>query len=141
MLREFANYHVGLKILLKKGDKILFLKTPSGLHFDLPGGRMDNIEHNTPLPEILAREVKEELGEDLKYKLGKPLFQFRRHVAKKDWRVFLTVYEAQYLSGDIQISDEHSEYLWINPNEYDFKEGEFVNPEEYLAFIEYFVKL
>lgn len=137
MQRDYALYHVALKILLKKRDQILLLKSPRG-YLDLPGGRIDNVEDTTPLTEILAREIREELGESIKYKLGKPLFQYRRFFPKKDWKIFLTVYEAEYISGEIQIFEEHSEYLWINPKEYNFKEEKFFNQEEYLAFKEYF---
>lgn len=140
MQRDYANYHVALKILLRKGDEILFLKSPHKF-LDFPGGRIDNVEDTTPIPDVIAREIREELGESIKYKLGKPLFQFRRFFPNIGWRIFLTVYSAEYISGDIQISDEHSEYLWINPKEYEFKEEEFFNKEEYLAFMQYFDKL
>lgn len=141
MQRDYANYHVGLKILLRKGGQVLFLKTPSGVYFDLPGGRIDNIEHNIPLEKVLDREVKEELGANLKYKLGQPVFQFRRHFPKKGWHIFLTVYAAEYISGEIEISNEHSSFEWINPKEYEFNERQFVSKEEYLSFIKYFGKL
>lgn len=134
----YAFYHVGLKILLKKGNEFLFLTEAGGKRFDLPGGRIDDVEHTTPLTEILAREVMEELGEEIKYKLGKPIFQFRRHRENIDLHVFLTVYEAEYVSGEIQLSSEHSNYKWINPKEFDFEEKDFVHKEEYLAFKKYF---
>lgn len=134
----YANYHVGLKIILKKGDEFLFLKNPNNTQFDLPGGRIDNHEDTTPLKLILDREIREELGEDLKYQLGNPAFQFRWFIAEKNWQIFLTVYEAKYLSGEIQISDEHSDYVWINPKEYTFTKEDFTNDEEYLAFMDYF---
>ena len=140
MQRDYAHYHVALKLVLKKGDLLLLLKSPRG-YLDLPGGRIDDIEDNTPLTEILAREVREELGEDIKYKLGKPAFQFRRFFPNKGWKIFLTAYEADYISGEVQISDEHDSFEWINPKEYDFKLEQFVNEEEYLAFVEYFGKL
>ena len=139
--RDYALYHVGLKILLKKGDDFLFLTVADGKEFDLPGGRIDDVEHTTPLTEIIAREVGEELGENIKYKLGKPIFQFRRHFENKGWHIFLTVYEAEYLSGEIQLSAEHSRYQWINPIKIDFKEENFFHKEEYLAFKKYFESL
>lgn len=42
--RACAIYHVGLKVLLKKGDEFLFLTDAVGKHFDLPGGRIDDVE-------------------------------------------------------------------------------------------------
>lgn len=137
--RNYAVYHVGLKILLKKGDEFLFLKSADGTQFDLPGGRIDDVEHETPLVEILAREVAEELGEEIKYKLGKPVFQFRRHFESKGWHIFLTVYEAEYVSGEIQLSSEHSGYQWITPEKFqEFAENDFFSAEEFRAFREYF---
>lgn len=141
MPKAYANYHVSLKILLRKGDEFLFLRNPHNTQFDLPGGRIDDNEDAAPLNEILAREIREELGENLKYQLGNPAFQFRWFITEKGWQIFLTVYEAEYLSGEIQISDEHSDYIWINPKKYYFKKEEFTNQEEYLAFMDYFGKL
>lgn len=137
MQKDYATYFVGLKILLRKGDEILFLKNQDGTKFDSPGGRIDYDEHKTPIELTLAREVREELGSDVKYKLGKPVFHFRRHLSK-DLHIFACAYEAEYLSGEIQISEEHSGYVWIDPKKYHFKESEFANREEYLAFKEYF---
>lgn len=139
--RVHAIYHVGLKILLRKGGVFLFLTDASGKHFDLPGGRIDDVEHTTPLTEVIAREAEEELGEEVKYKLGKPIFQFRRHFESKGLHIFLTVYEAEYLSGEIKLSAEHSNLQWINPKKVDLKEEQFSHKEEYLAFKKYFENL
>ncbi len=138
MERTYATYHVGLKILLRKEDDFLFLRNPVNQRFDLPGGRIDNIEDHVPLADVIAREVKEELGGNIRYELGKPVFQFRRHFESKGVHVFLTVYEAEYLSGDIELSAEHSDFEWINPKQTELKEQYFINQEEYLAFKEYF---
>ncbi|MEK7659227.1 MAG: NUDIX hydrolase [Patescibacteria group bacterium] len=139
--KAYAIYHVGLKVLLKKGDDFLFLTDSVGKHFDLPGGRIDDIEHTTPLTEVIVREVGEELGESIKYKLGKPVFQFRRHFESKGLHIFLTVYEAEYLSGEIKLSAEHSNFQWINPRKVDLEEKDFFHKEEYLAFKKYFENL
>lgn len=136
-----ASYHIGLKILLSRGREFLFLTTAPDGRIDLPGGRIDGSEHYTPLEEILEREVREELGDSIRYKLGKPLFQFRRHFEDKGFRVFITVYEADFLSGEIQLSDEHSRYEWISAKNFAFKEEDFFHPEEFLAFRKYFEKV
>lgn len=136
--QNYAMYHVGLKILLRKGGEFLFLKSIDGAHWDLPGGRIDDAEHETPLEEILAREVREEIGEEIKYKLGKPILQFRRHFAKKGWHIFLTVHEAEYVSGEIRLSSEHGGFQWITPEKFrKFAENDFFSAEEYKALPEY----
>ena len=140
--RDYANYHVGLKVLLRRGEEFLFLTDAKWNKFDLPGGRIDNIEHYTPLSEIIDRELQEELGEDIKYKLGKPILHFRRHFEResKNFHVFLVVFEGEYLSGEIKLSDEHSKYQWINPMNASLVAGDFFNEEEFFALNSYFLK-
>ena len=141
MKRDYGIYHVGFKILLRKGNRFLFLKSASKKYWDLPGGRADNIEYKTPIKKIIEREVKEELGDKARYNLGKIVFQYRRYSPNRKIYVFTTVYEAEYLSGEIKLSPEHSSYEWIDPKDYKFKEKEFCSKEdfkeEYLAFKEY----
>jgi 8-oxo-dGTP pyrophosphatase MutT (NUDIX family) len=139
MKRDYAMYQVALKLLLKRGNLILFLKTADDGMEDLPGGRIDNVESKVPLEKILAREVREELGPHVKYKLGKPLFQFRRLIPSRNLYNFLTVYEGTYVSGKIKLSPEHSGYEWINPKTYRLQRKNFFNnQEEYNAFKKYF---
>lgn len=139
--RTYAFYRVSLKILLRKEAEFLFLTSATSKCFDSPGGSIDQIEHEIQFPKIIAREIKEELGKNLKYKLGKPVFQFRRYSKKTNAYIFLTIYEATYISGKIKLSSEHSDYQWINPKKYKFKEKEFFNKEEYLAFKKYFQEI
>jgi len=138
--KAYAIYQVSLKALIRKGDDFLFLRTPKRKLFDLPGGRIDEVEGRVPIYKIIEREVAEELGDKLKYKLGKLAFQFRRD-SKKHPPVFIAVYEAEYLSGEPQLSNEHSGYQWINPKKDDLKMEEFFDEEEYLAFRTYFNNL
>lgn len=135
------SYHVGLKILLRKQDEFLFLKPALGSSFDLPGGRISVEEKETPLHEILHREIREELGPTLKYQLGSSAFQYRRYFPALNLSVFLNVYEAVFISGDILLSPEHRSYQWINPLEFPFKEAQFLSKEEYLGFKNYFQKV
>lgn len=130
-----AYYQVALKILLKKDDNFLFLKV--GDKFDLPGGRIDENEHDVELTKIMEREVCEELGPKLKYQLGEPILHFRRHFPKKDLHVFIIVFKADYLSGEIVLSDEHSGFEWINPKQI-IEENSFFSKEEFLSFKQYF---
>lgn len=133
-----ASYQVSLKILLRNGKNVLILNSDTEKSIDLPGGRINDVEHETPLEEIVAREVREELGEDVRYTLGKPIMQFRRKFRKTDQWVFLTVYEAEYLSGEIRLSDEHDTFRWIPVCELDLREKQFFSKEEWMAFKKYF---
>lgn len=144
MKRDYGIFQVGLKVLLRKGVKILLLRMNDDDNWlDLPGGRIDNVEYRMPLEKIIAREVREELGQKVKYVLGEPLFCFRRLRRGKSASpayVFLVVYDAQWKAGDIKLSFEHSSYELVNPKTYRLRRSDFGQEEEYRAFKNYFSK-
>lgn len=107
----------------------------------MPGGRINEGEYSVPFSKLISREVKEELGGKVKYLLGEPILYSRRYLRKKEKHIFTVVHSAEYLSGEITLSPEHSSFQWINPKTYKFKEKEFISKEEYLAFKKYFNSL
>ena len=58
----------------KKG-KLFIFKNCFG-DWDLPGGRIKENEFNKPLEKVIERKIKEELGNKVKYNLGKPVVFF-----------------------------------------------------------------
>ncbi|OHA04266.1 MAG: hypothetical protein A3J58_00965 [Candidatus Sungbacteria bacterium RIFCSPHIGHO2_02_FULL_52_23] len=132
MKRDFGLYHVGLKILLHKDGYYLILRKKNG-HVDLPGGRIDNVEYATPLERVLAREIREELGQ-VKYALGHPLFHYRADVKSRGVYVFVAVFAAEYLSGAVRISSEHRSYQWVKIGAFPFTRRDFRGEEIYRAF-------
>ncbi len=140
MKKDYAVYWIAFKILLKNGNKILFLRASDRGLFDLPGGRADNSEGKMPIKKIINREVKEELGDEIKYRLGSPIFQYRRYSIKMKIYNLITVYKAEYISGSVKLSPEHNVYKWIDPRTYKFEKKDFYNKEEYETFKEYFKK-
>jgi ADP-ribose pyrophosphatase YjhB (NUDIX family) len=91
MLEEIAKYHVGLKVLVKSGDKYMLLRSSADNTIDLPGGRINENEADSQIDKIIAREVKEELGGDFKFKIGKPIITFRRFLSHINLKVFVVV--------------------------------------------------
>ncbi|HSX24480.1 MAG TPA: NUDIX hydrolase [Candidatus Andersenbacteria bacterium] len=140
-MEEHAIYQIGLKVLLHHNGLFLLMKDAWTGHFDLPGGRMDSSEKQLPLSEILAREIREELGNSVLYALGSPLFQYRRVPFRPGTDVFITVYDGEFISGTITLSEEHSSYEWIDPKSFSFKKEDFGNEEEYIAMQHYFDSL
>lgn len=134
----YANYHVGMKLLLWKGNEVLLLKEAKTGKLDLPGGRIDDSEDNISLFDVLKREVTEELGTQVAYEVGPFLFHYRRFRPEKNVRIFSNVFGGTYLGGDIELSGEHSSYEWTNPFTREFSKEEFFNEEEYHAFVDYF---
>ncbi|MDO8524088.1 MAG: NUDIX domain-containing protein [bacterium] len=120
--RDF--YNVSLKVFLNddKGETLI-LECENGGRFvgfhDLPGGRIEKNEFNTPFDEIIKREIMEELGE-IGYELAlKPVALSRMENPKREsplgglvhWLVIF--FEAKYISGDIKISEEHTGFKWV----------------------------
>lgn len=120
--RDF--YNVSLKVFLKndKGEVLILQAAREGTYkgfYDLPGGRIDIDEFETPLEEVIRREIQEEVGQvefDLKLK---PVALGRNENPNKvgplggPIRVFNVFFEAKYLSGEIKISPEHSSFKWL----------------------------
>jgi 8-oxo-dGTP diphosphatase len=136
MKKQYGIYWAAFKIILKKDNKFLFLKTSQRGILDLPGGRADIDEGKKPIKKIIEREITEELGSEVKYNLSVPVLQYRRYSPKYKIYVLITAYLADYISGEIKLSQEHQGYLWIDPKNYKFRREDFSSQEAFLAFEE-----
>lgn len=111
------QFHLTVKGIIQKDGKILVLKRSAmddhlpGV-WETPGGGVDQEE--SPQEE-LQREILEETG--LTVTIGKPfnVFTFRKDTG--EFKVGIT-FLCEYVSGDVKISEEHSEYRFINPLEF-----------------------
>lgn len=134
-------YFVAVKIFLEKEGKFLVLKDSFG-DWDLPGGRIKKDEFETPLESIIERKMKQEVGEDLKYSIDKPLL-FLRHErveaseGNPTVRIFAVGYPATWVSGEVVLSERHTEMLWADPKTFKpeeyFKGGWLKGVQEYIA--------
>jgi len=129
MAKQHQNFHVGLKVFINKNNSLLIVreseKYKSGGKWELPGGRINQDESNKSLETILKRELSEELGRNLKVKIGK-LFSVWRRLTHPDAQIFLVGLNCIYENGDVKLSDEHIDYAWIKAkeiNKYKFVDG------------------
>lgn len=135
-------YFVAVKVLLRR-DKYLLITHDTFGSWDIPGGRIKPDEFDIPLEEIVARKMNEELGGDVEYTLGKPAVFFRHERIEKSSdqtvRIFAIGYEADYLSGDIQLGGNHDKYEWVNVSDFKpenyFTGGWLKGLEEYLEMV------
>lgn len=120
--RDF--YNVSLKVFLRneKGEVLGLEAARGGSYdgfYDLPGGRIGLDEFQTPLEDIIKRELKEEIGEvdyDLVLKpvaLGRNENPNRQSPLGGFVHIFNIFFEANYKSGEIKISEEHRGVKWI----------------------------
>jgi len=123
------TYFVAVKVFLEKDRQLFIFKDRFG-DWDLPGGRIKTDEFEKPLDDIIARKMKEELGENIKYSIGKPevfMRHERQEVAEGNptVRIFAIGYPATLLDGEIKPSSQHVETKWVNINDF--------NPEGYFT--------
>ena len=96
-------------VLIDKNDKVLILKRTQKLvtekvpwKWDLPGGHAET-------EEKLADTIDREAWEEVSLSLGKVT-----EIYTEDETTFFVSYEWE---GKIMLSNEHEEYLWIDPED------------------------
>jgi 8-oxo-dGTP pyrophosphatase MutT (NUDIX family) len=111
-------------------------------YLDFPGGRIDETEKDLPLEVALKREVREELGPNLKYGVEKLIFVSKRHYTNygQNFRVVLIYYEAEYLSGEIKLSNEHTVYRWVSPSKLLTESHKLISDDEKAQLQKYLSK-
>lgn len=135
---KYAIFNASFKLILRKNNRILLLTESATGFLDLPGGRIEKKEIKLPLMDLFKREIAEELGKKVKYKILDPAIQYRRYNKYTKMYSLITAYEAIYLSGEIKLSSEHSQCEWVDPKTYNLKNNKINNEEERLAFERYF---
>ena len=120
MTAEFQNFHVGLKAFIAKGDQVLVVREKNGGLWEVPGGRIDVGEEKASVQNVLLREISEELGPNFMIVINQPFYSWmRKWTPPQVGYVYLTGFRCAYISGDITISDEHTEARWISREEVD----------------------
>jgi len=137
-LYDYMYFQVSVKAIIKEGQKILLLETPDG-YYDFPGGRIDETEKDLELHEVLKRELQEEIGNNIKFTVGDIAFVSKRRYTKnsKENRLIAIFYEADYISGKIELSDEHTKYTWVEPQSILNKPKKFMSEDEYTNYKKY----
>lgn len=135
-MAEDWQLYVAQKAFIAKGDEVLILIDELGL--DFPGGKLQVGE--TDFQAALRREVTEETT--LEIEIGEPFAIWSRKLPPlhkyAGKTVFLVGYKCKYKSGEVTLSDEHSEYHWVNKENFrKFDDGSdyFKILEKYLSAI------
>lgn len=115
MFMDRFFFTVPQKAAILKGNQYLILKRTHNVHtypnyWDFPGGRL---EVGEDVNKGLEREVMEETS--LKIKIIKPAFTF--HEVLNGHGVCFIVYLCEKKSGEIKLSNEHTEYKWATKEE------------------------
>lgn len=116
------KYFTATKAFLKRDGKILLLRESSKYadgvmqgKYDVPGGRLDPHEE---VMDGLNREILEESG--LKTQSAEEFYESDIIIPKKDeeWHIRRIFFACDALDGDVILSDDHDDFIWINPEDY-----------------------
>lgn len=110
-MNEDFKIQVSIKVVLynQEIDKFLLMQRSSTREWGFVGG---SIHNNENIFETLKREVAEEIGHNVKYKVDDIIYAKRR---KNKYRDFMKIaYLAFYEGGEIILSKEHSKYNWVS---------------------------
>ena len=98
-------------VYYKRRKNLLLKRRPNDPHkpgaWDIPGGRLELGED--PF-EGLKREVKEEINGEIEIIQPLSVHYFIRDDGQK---IRLTIFWCNFLSNEIKLSEEHTEYKWI----------------------------
>jgi 8-oxo-dGTP diphosphatase len=140
-LHNHALYQITIKALLFKEERILVLITPDN-YIDFPGGRVDESERELAWTEALKREVSEELGDSVIIGIGQTLFVSKRQYHKNGKTNYMAAifFRCNYITGEINLSDEHSNYEWLTQEEILSSKLKFISEDERYQLVSLFRK-
>lgn len=106
---------VSVKLVLRVGGRVLMLRRPDGT-YNFPGG---HVERNEPVLDALRRELREELGYDLR---GTPeFFDLYEYIAPDGSQHIIILHYALVLESrptfTLGDDEKDSEVTWLTPHE------------------------
>lgn len=123
MSKKFETFNVGQKAIVIRDGKVLLFKGPNS-HGDIvwepPGGRVDEGES---LEEAFKREIFEETGVT-EFKIKKTLWVNVPTYIPDKLRVAIIFYLVDFKDSEIKISDEHTQFSWVDIEKVDDIVGE-----------------
>lgn len=114
--------HPATKAFIVYDGKVLLVRESSSYEdgtnkgkFDVVGGR---VKPGQKFDESLLREIKEETG--LNVTIGDPFYigEWRPTIRGEPWQIVGTFIECFANSDKVSLSEDHDEYIWIDPQDY-----------------------
>jgi ADP-ribose pyrophosphatase YjhB (NUDIX family) len=116
MNRFHFQYCQKIVVFSKDKKKVLLCKRKDEQDFDsmfsFIGGKMETTDKS--IIEGLKREKDEEVGENFKIKIFTKFSSNIHHVKKDGNSMILPHYLSFHESGEINLSEEYSEYKWVD---------------------------
>lgn len=109
-------FYVGLKAFIERDRKLLIIRSKQRQTFELPGGRIDEQETEGPFETTLTREIREELGAEIRVAIGEPFTAWKLLLPNKN-PILLVGFHCTYEGGSVQLAEEFDQALWIAEDE------------------------
>jgi 8-oxo-dGTP pyrophosphatase MutT (NUDIX family) len=107
-------FQVGVKAFVWHEQRLLLLQERNQqARWELPGGRIDVGEEDLPIQDVLARELREELGARFECDIGAVCGCWVRRAEFRPMPVFLVGLRCTAPRGEIVLSDEHQAFRWV----------------------------
>jgi 8-oxo-dGTP diphosphatase len=114
-MSDHGFFQITQKAFIRKGDLLLVMRDKKSGEGDLPGGRMNQNEFFENWIDSLKRELEEELGTSMILKISEDVVLIHKHrVNLGNHPCVILGYDCEYISGEINISDEHDFFEWVD---------------------------
>jgi 8-oxo-dGTP pyrophosphatase MutT (NUDIX family) len=113
-MRKIQTFEVSLKAFIRDGDRVLMLREADTGYWELPGGRIDAGEEWQDHAVILAREIGEELGTELRITTTERVTTWTRQRPDDGAFQFIVGRMCLYHGGAITLSGEHDRFDWVD---------------------------
>lgn len=118
MPRAIQTFEVSLKAFIVSEGKALLVQEANTGFWELPGGRIDVGEECLTHADILAREIAEELGPELRLGVGAETVTWGLQRPMDGVFQFLVARVCRIERGGIRLSDEHAAMRWTTPEDW-----------------------
>ncbi len=112
--RTIQRFEVSLKAFILRDSQALFVRESDTGCWELPGGRIDVGEEWMPHAEVLAREMREELGPAFTIAFTPHVVTWIRQRPTDDAFLFLAARVGRAVRGEPVLSAEHDQLGWLD---------------------------
>lgn len=114
-LKKHGFFQITQKVFIRKKNLLLVLRDRKSQIGDLPGGRISEDEFFADWLMSVRRELVEELGGGCIINVEAEPFLVNKHIVEDGKHpCIILAYKAEFVSGQVVISEEHDLFEWVD---------------------------